>query len=199
MEQSMVESFEFFPQALGYDVMLEIFGTSVGSELYSPRNGLLISKHIITYFRNFSIVIVPIGDSSHGRWQTVVLNDQVLNENQHETAPNIFNVIHGKELMFKGRPRPAAPYAYFHYAVARMLAIAEKKRDTWDEPIRRGYLLHRGLSALTKEITGHPLERETLPELMEHIHGEGLYRVGEDNAVANLVASNLNERMRLVP
>ncbi|KAF3394975.1 hypothetical protein DPV78_008545 [Talaromyces pinophilus] len=126
MEESMVESFELFPQALGYDVMLEIFGTSGGSELYSPRNGLLISKHIITYFRNFSIVIVPIGYSDHGIWQTVVLNEQLLNETQPKTAPNIFNVIHGKELTFKGRPRPAARYAYFHYAVGRMLAIAEK-------------------------------------------------------------------------
>jgi len=195
----MVESFEFFPQAFGYDVMLKIFGTRGGRELYSPRNGLLINKHIITYFPNFSIIIVPIGDSDNGRWKTLILNEQLLNENQHKTVPNIFNVIHGKELTFKGRPRPAARYAYFHYAVARMLANAEKKIDNWDEPIKRGYLLHRGLSALTKEITRYPLEMKTLPELMEHVHGDGVYEIGGDNAVANRVASNLNQRMRLEP
>ena len=94
MDQSMVESFEFFPQALGYDVMLEIFGTNGGSELYSPLNGLLISKRIIPYFRNFSIVIVPIGDPLiKSRWKTLVLNEQLLSDNQHKTAPNIFDII----------------------------------------------------------------------------------------------------------
>jgi hypothetical protein len=203
MEPSMVESFEFFPQALGYDAMLKIFGTRGGSELYSPRNGLLISKRIITYFRNFSIVIVPNGDSNHGRWETLVLNEQLLNENQPEKGPNIFDVIHGKELTFKGRPRPAPRYAYFHYAVARMYAVvrkyamAEKKIDYWVEPVQRGYLLERGLSALTKEITKSPLKRETLPELMEHIHGDGVIGIGGHDEVAKIVASNLKQRMKL--
>lgn len=220
MDQSMVESFEFFPQALGYDVMLEIFGTNGGSELYSPLNGLLISKRIIPYFRNFSIVIVPIGDPLiKSRWKTLVLNEQLLSDNQHKTAPNIFDIIHGKELTFKGIPRPAARYAYFHYAVARIRVHGEKKNDDWDEPGNpRGYLLLRGLSALikemikcsstcttettkcslncTKEEPKCSLNWENFPDLMKHAHGNGR-PAGKKKEVAKLVQSNLNQRMGL--
>jgi hypothetical protein len=93
LEPCMIGSFQFFPYRLGEDIMQKVFGLRSANELYSLGNGLLMDKRIRQYFYEFSIVIVPIGAPTDGRWRTVVLDKRLLKEH----------------IWSQGLPQPALP------------------------------------------------------------------------------------------
>jgi hypothetical protein len=201
LEPCMIGSFQFFPYRLGEDIMQKVFGLRSANELYSPRNGLLMDKRIRQYFYEFSIVIVPIGAPTDGCWRTVVLDKRLLKEHISEGRPQTFAAIDGKPVTFKGNARPAARYAYFHYAVAIMKAAAEKKLDglslcvrsnCWTAATGRYFVLD-GLVALIEHI-GHCTLRE-LPELENHFYTESSWKTGGEKAAAELVADVVKKRM----
>ena len=197
----MIGSFQFFPYRLGEDIKRKVFGLGSANELYSPGNGLLMDKRIRQYFYEFSIAIVPIGVPTDGRWRTVVLDKRLLNERISEERPQTFAAIDGKQVAFKGNSRPAARYAYFHYAVVIMKAAAEKKLDGLSPCVRSNcwtaatgrYFVLDGLVALIEHIR-HCTLRE-LPELEDHFYTESSWRLGGEKTAAKLMADTVKRRM----
>ncbi|KAH8691162.1 hypothetical protein BGW36DRAFT_431722 [Talaromyces proteolyticus] len=204
LEPSTIEPFDFFPHLLREEIMQKFFGSSSANELYSPRNGLLMNRRIEKHFCEFSIVIVPINDPmTHRRWKTMVLNKRLLNEQISEGSSETFKIIHDKELTFKGKARPAARYAYFHYMVAMMKIAAttelgilssDYQTNCWDEPTFRRYLVFDSLSKLTEEIGKCTLSE--LPEIRKRFFGQSAWETGNEETTAKLVVDALNKRMQ---
>jgi hypothetical protein len=90
-----------------------IFGQMAEPELYSPKNGLLISFTIERFFEYKLRIIDPT-------WQ-------MLSKNICPNLPIKWNDLDDKRLQFRTEFRPRARYLYFHYCVQVLLRHARQQ------------------------------------------------------------------------
>lgn len=111
-----------------------IFGKQKETELCSPRNGILMSRHIEECFDIGKLVIVPWIPDTHGtkmealrRWLESSQREyqlKILDSNWDRLEKPIsryyqlrYKDLDGRKLQFVGSFRPAARYLYFHYCI----------------------------------------------------------------------------------
>lgn len=127
-----MQAAHLFPYMHGQEVMDTIFGKQKSPELFSPRNGLLVSKPIERYFDSGKFVIVPdLPDrpplaeviswvQGECRDYRVKIIDSKWEKLDH-TITIYYNItwreLDGKKLQFRTNFRPAARYLYFHYCI----------------------------------------------------------------------------------
>ncbi|KAI9656989.1 MAG: hypothetical protein M1829_000362 [Trizodia sp. TS-e1964] len=134
-----------FPWFFGSTVMSLVFGKESAQELFSSRNGIIISKTIESKFDKHLVVIVPAPDQTTEqpitRWIFRVVDKSILRRwvviNQLT-----FEDIDGKELEFLSDARPAARYLYFHYVIALLRARKYNRGSGWllEEAARKQYV-----------------------------------------------------------
>ncbi|KAJ5273618.1 hypothetical protein N7478_008743 [Penicillium angulare] len=130
----LVIAAHLFPWKHGQTNMNAIFGKKKDSELFSPRNGVLISRQIEEVFDIGKLAIVPWLPDNNGfkfealkhwldceqrEYQMKVLDlkwDR-LRDQVTPYHPLTFQDLDGRKLHFLGPARPAARYVYFHYCI----------------------------------------------------------------------------------
>lgn len=118
----------------GQATMDAIFGKRKQPELFSPRNGILVSFFIEDYLDSGKLVIVPdLEDRPKltdliGSLKSPVRNlkMRVLDPNWNKMDTQItrdlplkYKDLDNRRLIFKTDFRPAARYLYFHYVIRR--------------------------------------------------------------------------------
>ncbi|KAI5776254.1 hypothetical protein EDC01DRAFT_636970 [Geopyxis carbonaria] len=117
-----------FPVQLGRTVMGMIFGEPAAAEMFSPRNGLLLSIPIENEFNKHRLVIVPANgaelqeNGTINDWVLRVIDRSILNKRCGGGCT--FQAIDGTELSFQSDARPAASYLYLHYLLSLIRAHA---------------------------------------------------------------------------
>jgi hypothetical protein len=123
---------QFFPWIHGQDTMTATFGKTKSPELFSPRNGLIVSRPFAKEFDSGKMVIVPHLPEKPTR-------DQILSWLKREPREYKIRIIDSrwdkldrqvsayhtltwreldnKVLEFRNNFRPRAQYLYFHYCV----------------------------------------------------------------------------------
>jgi len=165
----------------GQSAMDAIFGKTKEPELFSPRNGILVSREIEKYLDCGKIVIVPdlpdwLTFSKVVAWLTgdvrnlkIRLLDPSWNMRERTIVPEMqlkYKDLDNRRLVFQSDFRPAARYLYFHYAMQALrcawqhdsketavnLMKEESGKPFWGTPGR--YLPENMLLALVEEL-GH--------------------------------------------
>ncbi|KAJ5781393.1 uncharacterized protein N7518_009876 [Penicillium psychrosexuale] len=133
-EEENIQASHLFPYMNGQDTMDAIFGKTRPEELFSPRNGLLLSRRLERYFDAGKFAIVPdipeaqkhVLASVKGwlncepREYRVKLIDPDWERRDEKVSrhhPITFGELDGRQLKFRSSFRPAARYLYFHYCV----------------------------------------------------------------------------------
>jgi len=116
----------------GQDTMDAIFGTTDTPELFSPKNGLMISTCIEKYFDSGKIVLVPDlperasiidtrgwikRDPRQYKIRIIDPNWKKLDKPVHPWIELKWSALQDRRLVFKTQFRPRARYVYFHYCV----------------------------------------------------------------------------------
>jgi hypothetical protein len=116
----------------GQDTMDAIFGKTAEPELFSARNGLLISSAIEKYFDDGKLAIVPdlperplavelfAWLKGEIREYKIKIIDKTWNKLEKRPVPHSslrYGDLDGKKLQFRTPFRPAARYLYFHYCL----------------------------------------------------------------------------------
>lgn len=162
--------------------MTAIFGEDVLGELFSPRNGIMMSTVAERRFDKGLFVIVPDveenpSESTISRWCSSSVRDykikvldkshplmiQFINGN---TLDKKWSDIDGQRVSFRGDFRPRARYLYFHYC-SSVLRRAWAPSLTWETTknelgkkvwaTRGRYLAKAQILAFVEEI-GHEVE-----------------------------------------
>ncbi|KAF2795828.1 hypothetical protein K505DRAFT_239106 [Melanomma pulvis-pyrius CBS 109.77] len=123
----------------GQDMMVAIFGEESKTELFSPRNALLLPVEIEKYFDSALFVIVPAikHDASRAElplWEQTnprnykikILDFEHPSINQVVVAEKTWKMLDDHQLQFKNSFRPRARYLYFNYCV-QLLRLSWKK------------------------------------------------------------------------
>ncbi|KAE8164545.1 hypothetical protein BDV40DRAFT_298344 [Aspergillus tamarii] len=116
----------------GQDTMDAIFGKTSEPELFSARNGLLISYVIEKYFDDGKLVIVPDlperpqvaellawlkGEAREYKIRIIDMTWDKLDRRPLPESPLRYRDLDGRKLQFRTSFRPAARYLYFHYCL----------------------------------------------------------------------------------
>ena len=134
LDSDLVVASHLFAWGHGQDAMDAIFGRKAQSELFSPRNGLLLPVHIEKVFDIGKLAIVPhLPESTCMSIETIktwLLNEprdyQVkildqkwdrLDDRVYRLHPLTFRDLDGRKLQFRTSFRPSARYVYFHYCI----------------------------------------------------------------------------------
>ncbi|KAJ5093164.1 hypothetical protein N7456_009025 [Penicillium angulare] len=134
LDPELIIAAHLFPWKHGQINMDAIFGKMHESELFSPRNGILISRRIEEVFDIGKLAIVPWLPDNNGfnfeaikRWlhceqreYQVKILDRKWDRLTHPISPHhplTFQDLDGRKLHFLGPTRPAARYVYFHYCI----------------------------------------------------------------------------------
>ncbi|MCJ1379192.1 hypothetical protein MMC17_002292 [Xylographa soralifera] len=141
---SAMKAAHLYPWKSGQDAMIAIFGEDGNDELFSARNGLLLSTSAETYLDNGAIALVPaIDDESSSeqieQWNTASVKEYKLRilrpkEKGMDESCNYSSDLTWKELdnqpvAFRSEYRPRARYLYYAYCVALLrLAYNVEKR-----------------------------------------------------------------------
>lgn len=109
-------------------------------ELFSPKNGLLMSTRAEALWDKGYFVIVPLvdDDASHEevmawhqkdpkRYKIRVMDTkaQLMDKLVNYTLDRVWNEFDGQEIMFRSDFRPRAQYLYFKYCVATPKIVAQ--------------------------------------------------------------------------
>jgi hypothetical protein len=136
-----VTTAHLFAYMHGQDAMDAVFGKAKKPELFSPRNGLLISSTIEKFFDSGKLVIVPDVPSKPSaidirtwirqepRGYKVRIIDptwEMLDQFIRPQSPTKWRDLDNKRLEFRTPFRPRARYLYFHYCVQIL-------RHTWQQ------------------------------------------------------------------
>ncbi|KAF8420741.1 hypothetical protein BGX38DRAFT_1137875 [Terfezia claveryi] len=150
LDSSCVTAAHIFPHKHGQDIMDAIFGAQESPELFSPLNGLLISKAVEEKIDKGLILIVP--DADHARdWEATspkeykirVLSkdapgmDRYISAHTHTTWAE----LDGRRLKFQSNHRPRARYLYFLYCsvILRRSWTVQKAGDVLKDKLGRPY------------------------------------------------------------
>ncbi len=121
-----------FAYAQGQETMTAIFGPMDPPELFSPRNGLLLSKEIEDVFDIGFLTIVPkINDirskseviswsnSEPKQYMVKILDfsNPIIGKKIKFGMELIWRDLDGRELKFKNDFRPRSRYLYYHYCL----------------------------------------------------------------------------------
>ena len=133
-----------YPWKSGQDAMIAIFGEDANKELFSARNGLLLSATAEFYLDNGAIALVPaIDDGSSSdqieQWNTASVKEYKIRilrpkETGMDGCCSYVSDLTWKELdnqpvTFRSEYRPRARYFYYAYCVALLrLAYNVEKR-----------------------------------------------------------------------
>jgi HNH endonuclease len=171
-----------FPYMHGQATMNAIFGKMRHDELFSPRNGLIISKEVEEYFDSGKIVIVPDlspkpsitqilawSRSQPRRYKTRIIDptwaklDRLINPCSNTT----WRYLDNKPLEFRSDFRPRARYLYFHYCVQIL-------RRAWQCGTGEGAVLslRDELNHLYWGTVGKHLPRNMLRAFVEELGGQ---------------------------
>ncbi|KAB8272818.1 hypothetical protein BDV30DRAFT_239130 [Aspergillus minisclerotigenes] len=116
----------------GQDTMDAIFGKTAEPELFSARNGLLITTVIEKYFDDGKLVIVPDlperpqaaellgwvkGETREYKIRIIDNTWNKLDKRVIPSSPLRYKDLDGRRLQFRTSFRPAARYLYFHYCL----------------------------------------------------------------------------------
>lgn len=131
-DEDFMQAAHLFPHMHGQEVMDTIFGKKRPPELFSPRNGLLVSRAIEKYFDSGKFVIVPdLPDrpplaeliswvQAECRDYRVRVIDPKWEKLDHAVSIHYgitWRELDGKKLQFRTKFRPAARYLYFNYCI----------------------------------------------------------------------------------
>ena len=130
-----------FSYAHGQDAMTAIFGSEASSELFSPRNGMIIASIVEEVFDKGFFVMVPRLSDNPSRAQVSLWNasdpkeykicivDFDYPEANNDIEPGSsqkWKDLHNTNVEFRSAFRPRARYVFFHYCVQIM-------RKAWRE------------------------------------------------------------------
>ena len=197
----------------GQDMMNAIFGKKKNPELFSPRNGLLISDRIEEIFDIGFLVIVPLlpdnpTKTELAKWLTrepreymtriidpsSKLMDQLINL----SSGLKFKDLDKRPLKFRSNFRPAARYLYFHYCLQVL-------RRAWKQQMEQSKLiLGNEVGKLYWGTPGRYLPRNMLLTFVEelgHEYGELLggasWSTGEDLTLLAAASRQVKRRSPL--
>lgn len=203
-----VTASHLFAYRHGQASMDAIFGKICPPELFSSRNGLIMSALVEKFFDSGVIVIVPdIPDhptksvlcgwvNNEVREFKIRIIDTSWSKLDHLVAGTTrWRDLDGKKLEFRGNYRPAARYLYFHYCV-QILRRAwragpgqqavfslqdELGKPFWGTP--GNYVARNMLNAFIQEV-GHQAD-----DLLIGARGSG----GNDKVLVNIAATQIAE------
>lgn len=145
----------------GQDLMDSIFGVMPTPELFSPLNGLLLSRDVESVFDDGFLVIVPrlpddpsaaqislwhSSDPKEYKVRIIDKHSRLNDEFIKVGSPRKWKHLDGTNVEFKNDFRPRARYLYFHYCV-QMLRLAWRENPqgtTLKKQIGKGYWGSRG-------------------------------------------------------
>jgi hypothetical protein len=192
-----------FPYQHGQYIMNEIFAGESSeegglNELFSPRNGMMLSSVAEERFDKFLFVIVPLVDDDNDprqiqawhasgvkryRIRVVEKKDSSMTVRYSEGHTRTWAELDGREVAFRTSARPRARYLYYHYCIA-MLRRAwhrsghattvlrdELGRKFWGTP--GPYLRKKCLLAFVGEIGNDEFLEGALPERPDTSKGPG--------------------------
>lgn len=157
MRSSQMVAAHLFGYMHGQQTMDAIFGKTKTPELFSPRNGLMISDVIEEVFDSGFLVIVPQLPDKPTKGQLagwlvkspreykVRIIDSSSREIDHRIRPSCdmrWRDLDNKPLIFRGNFRPAARYLYFHYCLQilrRAWKQPKESKDTLRDEIGKSY------------------------------------------------------------
>ncbi|KAF8535128.1 hypothetical protein BDD12DRAFT_893956 [Trichophaea hybrida] len=113
--------------------MATVFGRETETELFSPRNGFIMSSFIEELFDLHQVAFVSADEKAARedgmimRWRLVVIDENILNDDVYEKGCFIRD-INNTELAFKSAARPASRFLYYHYVVSILRARKFKRK-----------------------------------------------------------------------
>ncbi|KAL4778506.1 hypothetical protein BJX76DRAFT_352568 [Aspergillus varians] len=210
-----VQAAHLFPHMHGQAVMDGIFGRREPPELFSARNGILVTRSMERWFDSGKFVIVPDlpdkpplaellawvqGDTRQYRFKII---DPKWERLDHPACQGFTNKtwrsLDGKKLEFRSSFRPAARYLYFHYCIQVLrqawghngygasVPILKKEtgRSFWGTPGK--YMPKNMLLALVEEL-GH--------EYRDLLEGAGCSK-GDAKLLLEVASSQIKSRPAL--
>lgn len=100
--------------------MDSIFGEDVAGELYSVRNGLILSAQMEKAFDNGQLSIVP-SKLEPNEYELRVMDKGILKRAIPELNCTFFEV-HGRKLQFLNNNRPRRRFLYFHWIMCLIMS-----------------------------------------------------------------------------
>ncbi|RJE20901.1 hypothetical protein PHISCL_06769 [Aspergillus sclerotialis] len=185
LPREYVTASHIFSYKRGQNTMDAIFGQCEEPELFSPKNGLLISKNVEAKFESGLFVIVPdLPEEPTAemitRWQQDEPREYKLKIIERDSAKlnrpvvdlNItWKELDGKRLEFRNNFRPRSRYLYYHYCLQILrLAYTERfkgeiiretklEKPFWGSPGK--YVKRNMLLAFVEEV-GHKYHEQLL-------------------------------------
>ena len=163
-----------FPYKHGQDLMDAIFGIQDSPELFSPKNGILISKSAEEKIDKGQIVIVPDVPNANGDWQTTSPKEykiKILAKDApgmecyiSENSTSTWVELDGRRLQFKSDLRPRGRYLYFLYCSTIL-------RRSWTVQ-RAGEILKDELGRPFWGTVGRYVKKSQLLGFIEHMGHE---------------------------
>lgn len=168
----------------GQDLMDAIFGRQKEPELFSPTNGLLISKHIGVVFDSGKLVIVPdLPDRpktiellswlrSERREYKIRVIDHTWSELDDEIVPDLpltFRALDNKRVEFLTDFRPSARYLYYHYCLQVLRRAWQQDSGVGSLP---GSVLRDEMGKPFWSTPGHYLPKNMLLAIVEELGHE---------------------------
>ncbi|KAJ5661271.1 uncharacterized protein N7484_000643 [Penicillium longicatenatum] len=136
-----VSAVQLFPYMHGEETMNAIFGNKSSQELFSARNGILMSRCMEKPFKSGKLAIVPSNDSMFARClpfngseykikvmdPTWELRDEYISScheiptfGAFKNRKLTFGQLNDRKLVFRSSVRPAARYLFYSYCVQTM-------------------------------------------------------------------------------
>ncbi|KAJ5933386.1 hypothetical protein N7454_005715 [Penicillium verhagenii] len=205
-DPSMISVIHLFPAMHGQAAMDAIFGGKSVSELYSARNGLLMSRAIADHFKSGKLAIVPISNDSiltklaHRFWpggtreyKIKILDPTWELRNKpislcHELT---FGDLDDRNLVFRSDFRPAACYLYFSYCV--QILRSAWQHDYQELVSQNAENLDRGTGTQLWGLSGRYICRSMLQVFVEELGRD--YQSLLDGAKTCLIESASNQTL----
>jgi hypothetical protein len=165
----------------GQETMDAIFGKTKTPELFSPRDGLIISKAVEKVFDEGFMVIIPQlperpTKAQISKWliqeprqyKTRIIDpSSKLTDRRISVAGDLkWKDLDNRPLQFRNKFRPAARYLYFHYCLQLL-------RRAWKQPVEEGKLVIRNeMGKLYWGTPGRYLPRNMLLAFVEELGHE---------------------------
>lgn len=137
--RELVKTANIVPLFQNLHSMSEIIFGKESKSLDGPWNALLLSFQVKKWFDQYSLVIIPVDSSEPHptRWKVEVISSDINNVPVEPWSLNsnmVGSDLHGRELKFHTRGRPASQFLYFYFitALIRMKNYGRKDwRDIW--------------------------------------------------------------------
>lgn len=169
-----MEDKHLFKWERGHGIMRSIFGPSAENDLFSPKNGLIISSEVNRMFNLGLFVLVPDVDSPESieQWDEATTKEykvKVLDPKHYHMKDYIsandddfkkWGDLDGTKVQFRNEFRPAEKFLFWHYCVSVLRRSWVRDRDSgvlegickgaW--PVSGSYMYRKSLLAFQDEI-----------------------------------------------